>query len=123
MIACWSYNLFRINFKINREIDWFYSEFLKEFWPPERRIVESGYRTLSFPFRELRAPKFEIKNVWSFENMIGFLSTWSAVSIFKSREGYDPISTNLERLKLAWGDLEENKEVKWAISIRVGHVF
>ena len=123
LIACWSYNMFSIDVKIDREIDWFYSEFLKEFWPPERRLVETRYRTLSFPFRELRPPNFEIKAIWNFENMLGFLNTCSAVSNFKSREGYEPISTNIERFKLAWGDTDENKEVKWPISIRVGHVF
>jgi len=49
------------------------------------------------------------------------MSSWSAVVNFKKREGYDPISKNLKRLKLAWGDLEEKKEVKWSISLRAGH--
>ena len=122
LIACWCYGGFSIDEKLNQEINWIYSDFLKGFWPPERRLVETGYRTLSFPFRELRVPKFEIKLVWSFKNMIGYISSLSAVVNFKNRKGYDPISKNLKRLKLAWGDLEEVKEVKWSISLRAGHL-
>ena len=122
LIACWCYSGFSIDERLNREINWFYSVFLKGFWPPEIRLVETGYRSLSFPFRELRVPKFEIKLFWNFKNVLGYMSTWSAVVNFKKREGFDPISKNLERLKLAWGNLEENKEVKWYISLRAGHL-
>ena len=123
LIACWSYDMFSIDVKIDREIDWLYSELLKGFWAPERRFVETGYRSLPFPFRELRPPRFVIKSVWNFEKMIGYLKSWSAIENFIRREGYDPIEKNKERLKSSWGDLGENKEVKWQISIRAGHVF
>jgi len=123
LVACWSYGMFRIDMKVDREIDWLYSELLNGYWAPERRLVETGYRTLSFPFRELRAPKFEIKSVWNLEKMIGFLSSWSAVANFKKREKLDPILENVCRLKFAWGDPEAVKEVIWPISIRVGHVY
>ena len=90
LIACLCYSGFSIDEQLNREINWFYSDLLKGFWPPEIRLVETGYRTLSFPFRELRVPKFEIKLVWNFKNMLGYISSWSAVVNFKKREGYDP---------------------------------
>ena len=122
LIACWSYGRFTIDLKIDREIDRLYSELLKGFWAPEMRFVETGYRSLSFPFRELRAPKFVIKSVWNFEKMIGYLKSWSAVENFILRKGYNPIDENKERLKYSWGDIAINKEVEWQISIRVGHV-
>jgi len=122
LVACWSYNLFRIDREVDREIDNLYGGILKRYWAPERRLVETGYRTLSFPFRELRAPRFEIKATWNFEKMLSFLSSWSAVANYKKREGYDPISQKKDCLKSAWGDPEKIKEVKWPISIRVGHV-
>ena len=122
LIACWSYDKFSIDVKIDREINWLYYEILKGFWAPERRFVETGYRSLSFPFRELRAPKFFIKSIWNFEKMLGYLNSWSSVVNFIQREGYDPVEVNKDRLKYSWGDLKKNKEVKWPISIRVGHL-
>jgi len=122
MVACWSYKLFRINHEFDREIDWLYKDILGKFWDPERRLVDTGYRTLSFPFRELRTQRFEMKSSWNFENMLGFLGSWSAVAHYKKREGADPIAENVARLKAVWGDLQEMKEVSWPLAIRVGHL-
>ena len=122
LIACWSYKLFRINPEVDREMDWFYSDILGSDWDPERRLVDTGYRTLSFPFRELRAPHFEMKASWDFDNMLGFLGSWSAVAHYKMREGHDPIVENEERLKAVWGDPEVMKQVMWPLSMRVGHI-
>ena len=123
LIACWSYKLFRINAEIDREIDKFYSDTLRKYWDPERRLVETGYRTLSFPFREMKFPRFEMKATWNFESMIGILGSWSAVANFKKREGYDPVIDITERLRAVWGDAEKTREVCWALSMRVGRVF
>ena len=123
LIACWSYKLFRINTEIDREVDRFYSETLGKYWDPERRLVETGYRTLSFPFREMKYPRFEMKATWNFESMIGILGSWSAVANFKKREGYDPVIDITERLRAVWGDAEKTREVCWPLSMRVGRVF
>jgi len=123
LIACWSYKLFRINSEINREIDRFYSDTLEKYWDPERRLVETCYRTLSFPFREMRCPRFEMKATWNFNSMVGILGSWSAVANFKKREGYDPVAEITERLKTVWGNPDQTREVCWVLSMRVGRVF
>jgi len=123
LIACWSYKLFRINSEIDQEIDRFYSDKLGKYWDPERRLVETSYRTLSFPFREIRSPRFEMKAIWNFNSMIGILGSWSAVANFKKREGYDPVLEISERLRNVWGNTDLNKEVCWELSMRVGRVF
>lgn len=123
LIACWSYKLFHINSEIDREIERLYTEILGQYWDPERRLVDTGYRTLSFPFRELRAPRFEMKAFWNFEQMIGFLGSWSSVANYIKRKGHDPISENTDRLKAVWGNVDETKKVTWTLSLRVGRVF
>ena len=122
VLACWSYKLFRINSEVDHEIDRLYSDILGSFWDPERRLVDTGYRTLSFPFRELRVQRFEMKTSWNFENMLGFLGSWSAVAHYKKRKGVDPIEENAERLKMVWGTPQEMKEVSWPLSLRAGHL-
>ena len=114
--------LFRINPIVDHEIDRLYSDILGSFWDPERRLVDTGYRTLSFPFRELRVQRFEMKTSWNFENMLGFLGSWSAVAHYKKRNGVDPIEENAERLKMVWRTPQEMKEVSWPLSLRAGHL-
>ena len=71
----------------------------------------------------MRSPRFEMKATWNFESMIGILGSWSAVANFKKREGYDPVSENTDRLKAAWGNVDQTREVCWALTMRVGRVF
>ena len=115
--------MFRINSEIDQEIDRFYLDTLRKYWDPERRLVETGYRTLSFPFREMKYPRFEMKATWNFESMIGILGSWSAVANFKKREGYDPVSEITNRLRALWGNNDQAKEVCWELSMRLGRVF
>ena len=123
LFACWSYKLFRINSELDREIDRFYTDTLAKYWDPERRLVETCYRTLSFPFREIRSPRFEMQAHWNFKSMIGILGSWSAVANFKKREGYDPVTEISDRLRSIWGNVDHTKKVSWEISMRGGRIF
>ncbi len=121
LIACWCYKLFRVNQKVDLEIDRLYSDVLGNFWDPEIRLVETSYRTLSFPFRELRTKNFNLKTSWDFQYMISYLRTWPSVYYYTKGKGSDPIEENLERLKKAWGEPEDIKNVTWPLFIRAGH--
>ena len=55
--------------------------------------------------------------------MIGILGSWSAVANFKKLEGYDPVTDITERLRAVWGHADQTREVRWALSIRLGRVF
>jgi hypothetical protein len=55
-VAVWAYGINQVKGQAADDIvrD-FYSNLVGPYWPPERQIVEEGYRTLSFPFRKLPA--------------------------------------------------------------------
>jgi len=57
----------------------FYRHVLASYWPPERRHVDEGYRSLPFPFEELEAPALEIRLDWRLAELVGYVGTWSAV--------------------------------------------
>ena len=78
---------------------------------------------MSFPFREMRCPRLEMKATWNFDSMIGIIGSWSAVANFKKREGYDPVAEITERLRTVWGNTDQTKEVFWELSMRIGRVF
>ena len=77
--------MFRINTEIDREVDRFYSDKLGKYWDPERRLVETGYRTLSFPFREMKYPRFENESNLEFrEHDWNALAAGQQLQILKS---------------------------------------
>ena len=120
LICVCSYNLLRIDESVDPLLDELYREVLGAYWPPQRRMVEDGYRSLPFPFRELEPPRFQLEQHWPFPQLIGYLGTWSAVERFRQRQGTDPIASVSARLREAWGPPEQFKPVRWPLTLRVG---
>jgi hypothetical protein len=73
------------------------------YWPPERRWIENGYRDLPFPFPELNTPPFAMTARWQLEQLLGYLSTWSATKRYRSERGTDPLETLRPGVRDAWG--------------------
>ncbi len=121
IVAVWSYELTRISAEIDVLIDEFYRGEIEPFWPPERGYVESGYRTIPFPFAELEdVPEFSMSVGWTVENLLNYLRTWSAVRRCMAELGVDPVGELEPRLKSVWG--EGAREVRWPLNLRVGGV-
>src|SRR5687768_2451412 len=78
VIAIWCYGLHRISPAIDDVIDAFYRNVIGPYWPPQRALIEAGYRTIPFPFDELSPPAFEMTARWTFPQLLGYLRTWSA---------------------------------------------
>jgi len=116
ILACWTYALFEVdNLAVQQAVDMFYEDVVGPYWPPERRIVEDGYRSLRFPFDEIRAPEFEIRSVLSVGELEGYLRTWSATQRFVRDRGYDPVAA-LELGRNATAEFD----VRWPIALRIG---
>jgi len=119
VLAIWSYGVFSIpNTEIQSKCDFFYNEVLGGFWPPERRIVEAGYDKLNFPFNEIHVPCFEMSVEWTLEQLLGYLSSWSATARYIRTRGESPIPDLHEQLKPLWK--KKLLKVSWPISVRVG---
>ena len=119
VLAVWTYNLFMVSPEIDRLIETYYDETVGPYWDFERRLVETGYRTIAFPFDELSPPRFRMQAEWSFDNVLGYLRTWSATKGFIAARGFDPVVSIGEQLRSAWGK-SKTKEIVWPLSLRVG---
>ena len=97
-----------------------YTDILGSYWPPERQLVEAGYRTLPFPFEEVAPPSFEMKQKWDLRRLLGYIGTWSSAQRYRAQVGSDPIDLIRADLGAAWGDLSEEHEVVWPLHLRVG---
>jgi SAM-dependent methyltransferase len=100
----------------------FYNDVVGSFWPPERRIVETGYRTLAFPFREIDPPPLDIVTSWRLADFLGYVGTWSAVKEAENVLGAAPMDTLRRELAAAWGDPETRRTITWPLSVRAGRV-
>lgn len=122
LVALVTYNIMRVT----DEVDWavleFYAGPLEKHWPPERRLVEEGYRSLPFPFPEVKPPALELRQRWSFAQMVGYVGTWSAVQSLRRAGGQAELERFASNLQAAWGDPELLRDVRWPLTLRLGRV-
>lgn len=121
MLAAWCYGVHRVEGAgIDAVLQHFYTETVGPYWPPERRLVETGYRTLPFPFAEIPAPAFEMQMSWTLAELLGYLRSWSATGRFIAERGHDPVEMLEHELLPLWGDPAECHGVSWPLSFRIG---
>ena len=120
IIAVWTYNLLSITPEIDSMIKYFYMDIVGEFWPPERRFVENGYKNIPFPFHKLPSPSFRMSAKWTVHQLIGYLGTWSAVKRYKERNGIDPIARIENELIRSWNLRSDILDVSWPLSVIIG---
>ncbi len=119
LIVVFGYNLMRINKEIDFIIDDFYKNIIGPYWDAERKYVDENYRTIPFPFKEIKTPDFMSEYEWTFEEVTGYLNTWSAVQHFISKNNQNPVGEIIEPLKKAWGG-DQKRKVSFPIFMRAG---
>jgi len=116
------YGWLSVNPPIDRLLHYFYAGILGPWWPPERRILDQGYRTLPFPFKELPVTRLTLRAEWDFSQLRGYLETWSALKNYRSSQGRDPLAPLLPPLVRLWGDPHQKRLVTWPLFLRLGRV-
>lgn len=123
VIAAWCYSLGSISSTIDPILHKLYVNILGDkYWPKERKYVEEEYCTISFPFTRVSPPAFLIHKNLNYLQLLGYLSTWSAVKEYESLKNKNPIDKIDSQLQAAWGDLEQPKMMVWPIHLIVGRL-
>ena len=121
ILAVWTYGAQELDEPaLQRELTRFYSRVVGPCWPPERRHVESGYRTLPFPFPDLQPPAFRMEQHWTLPQLLGYVRTWSATDRFRQQMGHDPVDRLEQDLAAHWPDASAPRRVRWPLSLRLG---
>ena len=123
VVAVWTYHGVGLTPEVDRVVAHFYRDVVGPWWPPERAAVEDAYRSLPFPFTEITAPAFHIRQRWDLARFAGYLGTWSASRHWSdAHAGADPVAEIAADLAAAWGDPAAEREVVWPLGLRVGRV-
>ena len=105
---------------LDRLVQSYYADTVGEYWPPERRHVEDGYRSLDFPFAELASPSLSMREDWTQAQFLGYLRSWSATARYVDARGVDPVAELEAVMSPVWGDPQRARTVSWPLSLRVG---
>jgi hypothetical protein len=117
----WAYAPFRSEPAIDDILDNFAYNILGPYWDEERKWVDEQYKTIPFPFEEIKAPTLEISVNWTLEQFTGFLHSWSSVQHFVNQAQSDPVNIILQQLKTLWQP-GEIKQLIFPLFIRAGRI-
>lgn len=118
-LAVWCYDLFKVSPEIDRLVETFYDETVGPYWDFERRLVETGYHTIEFPFDHISPSDFRMQAEWSLDDVLGYVRTWSATKGFIAAREFDPVVDLGAALRSVWGE-SKIKKITWPLSVRVG---
>jgi SAM-dependent methyltransferase len=122
VIALVSYGVVQLEPDLNARFQSFYRDEIGPYWPPERKLVDTGYAGIHFPFRALPTPDLDIVRAWPADAFLGYVSTWSAVR-HALEAGKGQILAAFSRDLLAlWGDPATTRQIVWPINMRLGVV-
>jgi len=122
VIAVWTYYSHTTgNDTIDRAVRDFYQNVTKPYWDYERRYVEELYQTVEFDYELLPVKDFESILYWKREDLLGYISTWSAIQKYIKVNGHSPISIIEEKIKALWPE-DEIKKVLFPIYLKLGRI-
>ncbi|MBK0368376.1 class I SAM-dependent methyltransferase [Flavobacterium agrisoli] len=118
IFAVLGYGLFSTNPESDVIIHNYYYNIVGPYWDKERKYLDENYTTIPFPFDEIKAESFENNFTWTFEELIGYLETWSSTQHYISKNGNNPLYIISEELKKSWQ--KNDKKVTFPLLFRIG---
>ncbi len=119
-LALVSYGVPRMDEDLGPRFSRFYRDEIGPYWPAERRLVDSGYADLPFPFDDRPSPPMDIRKAWNLDDLLGYVSTWSAVRRAREAAREDVLRGFAADLAALWGDPARTREVRWPVNMRLG---
>lgn len=123
VVAVWSYSgIQSSDERVDALVRQYSRETVGPCWPPQRRLVDEGYRSLDFPFNEIETPAFVMRERWNLAQLVGYIRTWSATRRYIDTHQTDPTIELAAQLAELWGSPGSLKEVQWPMAVRIGRV-
>lgn len=118
LVAIWGYGLITTAGELNIIISTFYHQ-LKDYWDKERRHIDEAYANIPFPFAAIECPPFTIDVQWTRQQLIGYLSTWSAVKAYIEKHAEDPVQAIATAIYAIWND-ESARQFSFPVFMKAG---
>jgi len=120
IVATVSYGKMLLDGDVGDLVERYYSRSVGPYWPPERRHVENGYRDLQWPWPEIPAPPITMTADWTRDELVGYVSTWSATVKMLDKLGPEPYQQLTRDLTSVWPD-GERRTIRWPLTVRLAH--
>ncbi len=111
-LAVWGYGLLQLGPPLDRKISHFYREVVGPYWDGERKHIDSAYTSIPLPLKDLSdLSGFQITKPMDFAALSGYLSSWSSVQNYISKNGNNPVDELMATLKPHWPEGQTREAV------------
>ena len=124
VIAMWCYGLFQIpeeettlSFALKQLYDT-----IESYWPPERQFISDRYQTIDFPFAEIKPPQILMQKQWTIEQILKYISTWSAIQQYFNDQSQKRIIELFEVIKNSVSSPNKKIRIDWPLHWRIGRL-
>ena len=91
---------------------------IEPYWPGGRVHVNNNYRDLVLPWPALAAPPIEMTTTWTRDELVGYVTTWSATAKLVAARGEAAVDELRRRLATVWPE-GEPREIRWPLTIKL----
>jgi SAM-dependent methyltransferase len=91
---------------------------IEPYWPSGRGHVNNSYRDLALPWPAVAAPPIAMTATWTRDEMVGYITTWSATARLVAARGEGAVDELRRRLAAVWPD-HEPREVYFPLTIKL----
>lgn len=118
VVAAWTYGFFRISEQIDDIVRAEFFEPISSFWPQANAAAWSGYRGVKIPFQRIDTPKFAMACRWNLDELLNYLSTWSAATRYIEKNGPGLIDKVGAEIGAVWGEPRRKRAVDMDFYLR-----
>lgn len=120
VFAVIGYGLIHIeNQMVNDLVQKLYFQTLKGYWDAERHYIDEEYKTIPFPFDEIKTADLKMQYRWSAAQLLKYLSTWSAIKHYCDQNNH-PQDHPLLELAEVLTEEHEDLLIEFPIFLRLG---
>jgi SAM-dependent methyltransferase len=117
LVALVSYRNAELTGEVGERLVAYYRE-IEPYWPVGRVHVNNSYRDLGLPWPSVPAPPIEMTAAWTRDELVGYITTWSATAKLVAAHGEAPVDELRRRLAAIWPD-GEPRAVRWPLTLKL----
>lgn len=119
VFAAWGYDWFQVNPQVDDAMR-FFRAVIEPFWSSCSQLLWDGYRDVGLTLPVVASPQCQILMDWNFEQLLGYLHTWSATKLCVKSLGNHVLNDARQRLARGWGDPTIVRRVSMPLHIIAG---
>jgi SAM-dependent methyltransferase len=108
------------NVELNAILQRFSKHFMRDYWPPDRKLVDNLYSAIEFPFALLAVPEITMTTRWTLAQLAGYMRSWSSTARYFERHGADPVGDVEREMRVFWPNPDTPLTVTWPFRIFAG---